>query len=608
MKRLLTWCLIFCLMLNNTNTYATPIAAQIYTPSKCEEISDLSVRTDLNLITKNFLEDLPIVNFERIVSRQWQSLNLDYVIDSEIDNAVSKVKNDTGLVKKFESSWIPGKAEDLANKVTAIAFSSPLLKEKLSQLSKDISEISTDQLKINYNKSSSYAINCLQRKVSSKYSKTFANIFSQEMNITALSPAVIDSLNPNTSFIGSHKYGLVGGGIFALTKTIRKKVASTITDRVFQQVGERVLGRLGSGVIPVVGEIASVILIGSDLIQSFEGALPEIKKSLKTSEIKQKIQKEIVKTVKEEIHNETPNLAQKVSDDIFTLWSNFLEAYRSTLKLAGDSPEFKEILDKAPDSSKVFSLVDIASNKMGREQLIVYIKDGTFSQILSLPEISYEIIESNDLSTLFKWANLAGDKIEDVVRLEFYKHLSLEDLDRQLLTSILDVKDPLTISKLILLDINSIRKLLSISTQNLTTLSVHLSSQDFQRLAGYLGKLEQPQKNQLVSFLINDNSSIIKNTIVMAYIIQSHKIDAAIDFWEEKENSFLLLDGVFKMFTGSISWQLVAKKFGVPTILFFVAMPIILLISLFLMIGSWFYRQRLKTNQTKETVGELNAN
>jgi hypothetical protein len=281
------------------------------------------------------------------------------------------------------------------------------------------------------------------------------------------------------------------------------------------------------------------------------------------------------------------------------------------LKLEAEIPEFKEILaDKAEsDLSSISLIVGVAINKMGKDSLITSIKDGTFERVLSLPEVSYKIIETTrDFSTLLEWADLADNRINEVVSLELYKHLSPQDLDRQSLASILDIKDSSTISKVILLDDLSIRKLLSISTQNLVALSVNLSSEDLKRLAGYLDNLDQVQNNQIVRFLINDNSSVIKNNSVMTYVVQSREINTAIKFWEEKESSLLLINGILKVATGSISWQLIAEKFGIPLALFFTSIPIILFTCILLIIGNWFYRQRLKTNKIQKTVGELNAN
>ena len=591
-------------MLNNSIAYAAPLPEQAdYLLPQCEEINEAQLRRELNDTIQKFLKDQPNIDFGKAVNQQWQTLRLDSVIDSEIDNAVLMVNNDAGLVNRFKSSWSPKKAEELANEVTQLAFNSSSLKNGLSQLSENMAEDLADKLEVVAAQSSSYAMDCLQKFIGSQYSQTFVSAFGEIIQPPDIDPPVIPSLKPDpVQYIKNHKFAFAGSAVFvaAITAKIRKKVVGTIVNRVFQQVGERVLGRIGSSIIPFVGEIIGGVLITSDLIKSFEGALPEIQRNLKKPEIKQEIQTEIAKTIEQEIGSETSQLSREISNELYAVWLDFQKDYRETLSLAKELPEFKAILSKKEfdlsDLSRISLLVGIALNNMGRSQLIASIKDGTFERVLSLPEISYKILETtHDLSSLVAWMDLAGKYIEDVVNLELYKQLSPQDLDRQLLIELLDLKDPLTISKLSLLDIGSIRQLLSLSKPNLVGLSKQLSSEDFQRLASYLGDLTQLEKNQLVMFLINDDPSIVRNVNVMAHIVQSRKITTAIQFWESEKNSFsLLLDGTSKVLSGAISWRLIADKFGIPATVLFIAVPIVVLICLLATAGIWIYRQVIK--------------
>ncbi len=607
LKKVLLFFLVFCLILNNAVVYAAPLSEQTdYLLPKCEEIDEVQLRVELTRVIQEFLDNQTNVNFQETVSRQWRTLSLDSVFDDEIDNAVLAVNSNTDSMNRFKSSWMPSKAEELANQVTQIAFNSSSLKVKLNQLSKNVAGGLVDKLEVASAKSSSYAIDCLQQFVNRQYSQTFVDVFSQKIKDSVeIDSDGIDSLSPNTiQYINKHKFGLAGSALLVATITakIKKKVVSTIVDRVFQQVGERVLGRLGTGLIPFLGEFIGIALIGSDLIKSFDGALPEIQKSLKAPEVKQKIQKEIANQVEKEIRNETSQIAREVSVEIYAQWLEFRTDYTEVLNLAKELPEFKEILSKTTNLSQISLLVGVALNNMGRSQLVASIEDGTFERVLSFPEVSYKILETtHNLPSLVAWTNLAGNLIEEVVKLELYKNLSPEDLDHQLLVEILALKAPSTISKISLLDISSIRRLLSISKQNLVALSQHLSPEDLQQLAGYLGQLKQPQINQFVKFLLTDDGSSFENADVMAHIVQSRKIDSAIEFWEAQKNSSLLLDGMLKIFTGAISWRLVADKFNMPITLFFTTAPIVLLLSLFSLIGGWIYRQSVKIEKPQES-------
>lgn len=603
MKKILLFFLIFCFAINTTSVYAAPISQGLdYALPQCEEINEAQLRIELNRLIQELLANETEVDFEAIVNRYWYSSNFSLVIDSEIDNAVIQVDNDAGWKNKFKSSWVPSKAEELAIDVAEIAFNSPVFKNELVRLSNNVAQELADKLEIASAKSSSYAVDCLQKFLNHQYSQTFVDIFSKKTQTSAPSPEKLGSLRPDTAqYINNHKFGIAGSAVLvtAITARIKRQVA----DRILQQVLERIFGRLGK-FIPVIGTIIGIAFLAKDLINSFDGALPEIQKSLKSLDIKKTLRQEIVKTLEQEVRSESVQIAREISNDIYAEWLDFQKDYRDALSLAGELPEFKEILSKTADLSKISSLVGIALNNMGRSQLVKSVQDGTFERALSLPEVSFKILETTpSLSTVVAWTDLAGNQIDDVVKLGLYKHLVPQDLDRRLLIEILSVGDAVTISKLSLLDVDSIRELLTISKQNLLSLSSHLSVDDLKRLAGYLEKLEQPQVNQLVRFLINDDPSIIKNSAVMTHIIQSHDINAAIEFWDAPKSPVLALDGMLKILTGAIYWKLVAGKYGIPILSLFIALPLLL----FLVLTLWLHNRWMKLKQMQKELEVNNA-
>lgn len=178
-------------------------------------------------------------------------------MDSEIDKAVDTISDNTNLINKFKSSWSPSKTEELTNQVTEIAFNSAALKSKFNQVSQNVASEISDKLEIASAKSSSDAIDCLQKFVNKQYSQNFVNIFSQKINASVPdSQESNTSLELNTELINSHKFGFAAGTILALSFTSRR-IAKTIGTRIFSQIGKRILGRIGSAVIPFVGETGS---------------------------------------------------------------------------------------------------------------------------------------------------------------------------------------------------------------------------------------------------------------------------------------------------------------------------------------------------------------
>jgi hypothetical protein len=612
MKRFLLFILPLFLLLNTASVYAAPsFPSTDYLPPQCEGIKENVLRADLNRTIQDFFATETKLDFTAIVDRQWQVLNIDGAIDVGIDRATSMVSSNAGLVNKFKSSWLPSKAEELTNEVTEIAFNSSVLKRKLNQLSSNVSEEISDRLEVASAKSSSYGVDCLQQFINRQYSQVFVNVFSEKIqDSTPDSQDLVGSLRPDTvQFFQLHKFGLAGGAIFVTSK-ITKKVTSKIINRVMQQAGGRVLGRIGSTLIPVVGEVVGGAMLAGDLIKSFDGALPEIQKALKTTEVKQTIREGITNTVEEELRSESLQIGREISNEIYAEWLDFQQDYRDTLTLAGELPEFQELLAKNNNLSKISLLVGVCLNNMGRNQLIAAIQDGSFERSLSLPEITYQMLETtHSLPSLVEWTNLAGNQIADVVNLELYKSLEPKDLDRSLLKEILNLKDADSIAKLAILKVDNIRKLLAISKPNLVLLSKDLSSEDLQRLAGYLGELERSEINQLVKFLLGDNSAIIKNSAVMTHIIQSREIDAALKFWETSESVTTIPDGIWNILTGAISWRLVGDRYGMVLISLFLGVPILL----FSIVAIWLDRQWLKIrrwfqkSQPQPAVDESNG-
>jgi len=614
MKRILPFLLIFCLVLNTTNAYAASLSQEAdYMLSQCLKIEESDLREELEHNLNDFFANETQSSLQGIVAQQWRILAVDATIDSAIDNAVAAKNKNTGLVNKFASSWSSSKASELAEEVVETAFNSSSLKGKLNQLSENVTEEISDKLELLSAQSSYFAINCLQTFISSKYSQPFVAAFDKNIERSVPDPAeVVSSLPASVVSFFKLRKGSIGGIGVIVAAQITKRIAAQISKRVTQQVVERIFARLGTGALGgAFGEIIGLAMIGIDVAKSFEGALPQIQQSLKESDIKRELQNEIASVVEEELRNESVQIEREISNDLFSKWLEFQKEYIEMLSFAKNLPEFKRILERYKnDLDKVSSLVARSLVNTGRASLELAIQDGSFERALSLPESTYKILEIYSLPVLIEWANLAGNQLEDVVETELYKSLPPKKLDHELLVDILSLQDPSTISKLSLLETDTIRSLLLISKRNLVSLSNNLSVDDLERLSGYLQKLEQPQVNQLVGFLLGD-PEMLRNSNVMAHIIQSRDINAAVQFWNQAANPLSLLNGVLTVLTGAISWHLFADKSGLPIFFLFLLVPILLLLSiirwLYLEISKVSQKQEPQKSQTIEEIGESHA-
>ncbi len=611
-RKTLVFILICCLIWNSTGFYAASAYAlgnNDYIIPQCQGIKDEDFKSELKRnIEIFFAEQITKNNIQHIVEQKWQDLNLNAVIDYEVDDAVIAVKNQTGYWGRFTSNWNSEQAKRLTEKIINLAFNDSsavgakfqILSEKVAkELFANIEPISAE--------SSIYAMDCLQQFIGDQYSQIVVDIFDNNLksSIEDIGSNNI-TLQPDTvNFINSHRGGFGGAAYLLIKNVIAKRVINQITSRVVQQVAERIGARIAESIIPIFDAVVLLQTIWD--FTNPDAGLAEIRNYIKKPEIKQEFQKYITDEFEKEMRGQSKLITGEIVDNVYKQWQDFKSGYSEAISLAKELPKFEKIL-RDNDPAKVSSLLGELLAKMERNQVKEEINNGSFNRLISLPTSSYVILKMPEgLKLLLDWVDLSGSQIEDIVRLELYKHLSPKDLDRQLLIDILSLQEPSIISKLSLLDIDSIRKLLStVSKQNLLSIADYLSSDDLQHLAGYLDKVQPEQVNRLLKFLIS-TPSVIKNPSVMVHILNSQNIDATIRFWEKPVNLFSLFNSIFEVFADVTYLPLVSDKYGIPIVILFIGIPFLLVLTLVFAIITWFCRQWLQIRQMQQSLGKFDA-
>lgn len=605
--------LICCLLWNSPGIYAASAYAlgnnNDYIIPQCQGIKDEDLKSALKRnIDIFFADEITQNNIQPIVEYNWQDLNLDAVIDYEVDDAVIAVKNQTGYWGRFTSNWNSEQAKRLTEKIISLAFNdSSAVGAKFQILSEKVAKELFAKIEPISAQSSVYAMDCLQQFIGSQYSQIVVDIFDRNLK-TSIEDIGSNNitLQPDTvNFISSHPGGFGGAAYLLIKNVIAKRIINQITSRVVQQVAERIGARIAESIIPIFDAVVLVQTIWD--FANPDAGLATIRNYIKKPEIKQEFQRYITDDFEKEMRSQSKLIAGEIVDDVYKEWQNFKSGYSEALSFAKELPEFDKIL-RDHEPAKISSLLGELLAKMERNQVKEAINNGSFNRLISLPASSYVILKMPEgLKLLLDWADLSGSQIEDIVKLELYKHLSPKDLDRQLLIDILSLQEPSTISKLSLLDIDSIRKLLStVSKQNLRSIADYLSSDDLQHLAGYLDKVQPEQVNRLLKFLMS-NPSVIRNPDVMAHILNSQDIDAAMRFWEKPVNLFSFFNSIFEVFTDFTYLPLVSDKYGILIVVLFIGIPFLLVLALVLAIITWFYRQWLQIRQMQQSLGKSDA-
>jgi hypothetical protein len=393
--------------------------------------------------------------------------------------------------------------------------------------------------------------------------------------------------------IERHKSALGGVGVIIasqIAKRIVVKIGQTISKRVAGRIVGRVIGKAGSTVIPAVGWAVGAALIVYDLIESRDGALPQIQEGLKAAEVKEAIRNELTDSVTAELQVEMPQLAREIANDLYASWLDFQRKYRQVLSLADENPAFRELLAEAEDLGALATLVDISLATVGAEGMAAAVADGSLARALELPEASYAILaHSGGYATLLAWAGLAGGRLDDVARLEIYKYKSPGDLTRDRLLALLAVDDPAAIAQLALLSDEDLARVLGLSTEHLRTLARTLSADDLAWLASYLASLSQDQANQLVSRLLAEPARMaqLKDERVRAQVAAGGDVNLVLSFLAAPVTLLGFGEDLLRMATGDVSLGLFRAKYGTVVTVAAVAMPLLLLLGLVQTLLSW---------------------
>jgi len=96
-------------------------------------------------------------------------------------------------------------------------------------------------------------------------------VFDQKIKKSVPNPTAIGKpLISNNIMISQHKFG-IGGIATIITAQISKRVAGDILGRITVSITQRLLGRVASVSIPLIGEVIGGGLLLYDVVKGFNG-------------------------------------------------------------------------------------------------------------------------------------------------------------------------------------------------------------------------------------------------------------------------------------------------------------------------------------------------
>jgi hypothetical protein len=572
------------------NDDAMPVDAQHAQFEACAELDETALRSELNTIAQQiFASDANGIDLDALIDRQWDVLELDALVDRVIDDAVVQAGQDEELLDKMLSGWSPARAEDLTRTVAERAFGSETFRQAIDQLAAGVAVEIEAEIELLTAESVSINLLCLRQFIDRHYSDAIVSAFAADLRQRAGAAELVENGGINNGMlavIDLHKTALGGVGVIVASQLARRiavRIAQRVSQRVTGRITARVLGRVGTELIPIVGWVVGTGLIVYDVIDSLDGALPQIEEALKDEEVKATIRAEIGAAVGPELRQELPLLAREIADDLYAEWLDFQRKYRQVLTLAEENPAFNDLLTETDDLAAAAELVDAALSAAGRNALEAALADGTFAQVLNLPPVAADLLaDTGSFETVLTWAALAGEELGAVMAAELHKHQRPGELDRDLLDSLLALDDPAMLTKLALLAPDELRSLLMISSAGLRELAAGLTADELRQLAAYVPVLDQTARNRLISTITADPGAmaVIGRPEVRAYLASGRDAATAIAFLRGPADLMGFANDVLRLATNQVSTGLFAAKYGWPLTATGIALPVLLALAL----------------------------
>lgn len=490
-------------------------SAQSPTLERCLTLGENDLRSELRTVTRQFFDaELGAVDLSQMVENKWLELGMPELLQAEVNQAADSVQSDTGLTKRFISSFSPAQATDLAEQVADRAFNADVFRTRLETLANEVATDFTNSFSSVAARSATSATECIQTYLGNAYGDAIASAYGREIQANvenAGTKALTGSFRPDNPALRGSGAGVATIAGSYIARAVAQRLSAQISRRVAGNIATRILGRAGSSVIPVVGWIVGGGLIVWDVVDSVaRGPFPTIRRQLAGDETQGRIQQEITASLREDMPTVSSEISAGIANEIFTEWQAFTQSFNSVLELAERNAEFRQELNTTPeiDLYKLTEVIQIVPEAAVLEAT----QKGELRRVVELPESSLEILETSaSIPTVLAWADLAGTQLDDVVDNEVYRYKAPEDFSQRTLERLLETDSAATIERVAALPTGAMNTLLQdLPTANLNALADEFGTAELETVAWYADALPREPFSALVVRLLERPSRLEK--------------------------------------------------------------------------------------------------
>lgn len=471
----------------------------------CQAKDETTFRTALGSITAQALKSgTSAIDYKALVSDAWRTHGLDSLIDRQVDDAVTAIRNETGWGDLLSSLADSAKAQELATAVAERVYRSDAMKSALENVALTVGKDVGRSIELATQDAAEPALACLKAFLGNRYGSTIAGAASGEAaSEFALSP---DSGNAEIS-AGAVARQTSGGIAGATILIVRRQLANMAA-----RIGQRLVGSILSRLVSVAAGGVGLVLIAKDIWELRNGVLPIIATEMKSDATKAKVREEIAAALSTQIGEHVTEISVTTADRVLEIWRGFRRAHAVALSIAERDASFKAFLDTVKPGSltRLDEVIGLTVAEDGEAGVLKRLADGSLNEAVNIvPEGAIDIARENrSLREGLEWNALAGPKLPEVVALELYRRTKPSEMTRSALDRILALDDRLAITRLTSLASGPRDTLLELDTPSLKTVAAALDETSLTALASYMTGLARAPRQRILKAVADDPGSM----------------------------------------------------------------------------------------------------
>ena len=529
---------------------AAPITRAEY--EACQARDEQGFRAAIEALTAKALQAaLANLDTKAIVADEWRRGNLDDIVDTQVDEAIRQVRDESSWLQLWSTLASRDRAQEIATTAAERVYRSDAMKRAIEQLATGVGKEIGKRIELAVVDSAGPATQCIQAFLGPRYGTTVARIVSTD----AGKEYAIDATKAGATVSSGQILAEGSGGIAgAVVLVVRRQLS-----RMAASIGQRVIGSILSRLVSVVAGGIGLVLIAKDVWDFRHGVLPIVASEMKSQDTKQKVREEIARTISEHVNESVKEIADTTAQRVVEIWLEFRRAHAKVLEIAGRSAPFKQFLDtiRPADLPRLDEIVSIVLASEGEPGVMKRLADGTLNQAVTVvPPAAVDIArETGSLEPALKWAAVAGNSLPQVVDFGLHRVASPDAFTRSSLQRLLGLNDGMAITRLATLPAAARDSLFELDGSSLVRLARHLDGTQLESLSRYLTGLDKGPAQRILRAVSQAPSAItdLASPRVREAIISSRDQSAAVnmmlqsgwtfDPWQVLADSRLVLDG-----------------------------------------------------------------